>query len=37
VRGRRIRRSKLVEGDVVKIGVHELIYQRIDGHDLSVE
>jgi hypothetical protein len=37
VRGRRIRRSKLVEGDVVKIGVHELIYQRIDGHDLSAE
>ncbi len=35
VRGRRIRRSKLIEGDVVKIGVHELIYQRIDGHDLS--
>ena len=31
VRGRRIRRSKLAEGDVVKIGVHELIYQRIDG------
>ena len=26
VRGRRIRRSKLAEGDVVKIGVHELIY-----------
>ena len=37
VRGRRIRRSKLAEGDVVKIGVHELIYQRIDGHDLSEE
>jgi type II secretory pathway predicted ATPase ExeA len=33
VRGRRIRRSKLAEGDVVKIGVHELIYQRIDGAD----
>jgi pSer/pThr/pTyr-binding forkhead associated (FHA) protein len=37
VRGRRIRRSKLVEGDVVKIGVHELIYQRIDGHELAEE
>ena len=31
VKGRRIRRSKLAAGDVVKIGVHELIYQRIDG------
>jgi type II secretory pathway predicted ATPase ExeA len=35
VRGRRIRRSKLIEGDVVKIGVHELIYQRIDGLDAA--
>ena len=35
VRGRRIRRSKLAEGDVVKIGVHELMYQRIDGLDLG--
>ncbi len=35
VRGRRIRRSKLIEGDVVKIGVHELIYQRIDGLDTA--
>jgi len=37
VRGRRIRRSKLAEGDVVKIGVHELMYQRIDGLDLGGE
>jgi pSer/pThr/pTyr-binding forkhead associated (FHA) protein len=36
VRGKRIRRSKLNEGDVVKIGVHELIYQRIDGLDTAV-
>ena len=35
VRGKRIRRSKLIEGDVVKIGVHELIYQRIDGLDTT--
>src|SRR4029450_4578455 len=28
--GRRIRRSKLAEGDVVKIGVYELVYQRLN-------
>ena len=37
VRGRRIRRSKLAEGDIVKIGVHELIYQRIDGAAFAAE
>jgi general secretion pathway protein A len=37
VRGRRIRRSKLAEGDVVKIGVHELIYQHVDGLNLTGE
>jgi type II secretory pathway predicted ATPase ExeA len=30
VRGRRVRRHRLAEGDVVRIGLHEITYQRID-------
>jgi type II secretory pathway predicted ATPase ExeA len=30
VRGKRVRRHRLVEGDVVKIGLHELVYFRSD-------
>jgi pSer/pThr/pTyr-binding forkhead associated (FHA) protein len=30
VRGKRVRRRRLVDGDVVKIGLHELAYFRSD-------
>jgi len=30
VRGKRVRRHRLAEGDVVKLGLHELIYYRSD-------
>jgi general secretion pathway protein A len=30
VRGKRVRRYRLAEGDVVKIGLHELAYYRSD-------
>ena len=30
LRGKRIRRHRLAEGDVIKIGLHELAYHRID-------
>jgi hypothetical protein len=32
VRGRRVRRHRLAEGDVVKLGLHELAYHRADSH-----
>jgi pSer/pThr/pTyr-binding forkhead associated (FHA) protein len=30
LKGRRIRRHKFSDGDMVKIGMHELTYQRLD-------
>ena len=30
VRGKRVRRHRLAEGDVVKLGLHELVYYRSD-------
>jgi type II secretory pathway predicted ATPase ExeA len=32
VRGKRVRRHRLAEGDVVKLGLHELEYHRADSH-----
>jgi len=31
VRGKRVRRHRLMEGDVVKLGLHDLTYHRADA------
>ena len=31
VRGKRVRRHRLMEGDVVKLGLHDLVYHRADA------
>jgi pSer/pThr/pTyr-binding forkhead associated (FHA) protein len=35
VRGRRVRRHRLEEGDVVKLGMHDLAYYRIEPPGLA--
>jgi type II secretory pathway predicted ATPase ExeA len=37
LKGKRVRRHKLVDGDLIKIGLHEIAYQRLDSVEEAEE